>query len=43
MSEKDKFRLILSFYSVKTGKRDSLINNVLVTCLVLAALDEEKY
>ena len=42
MSEKDKYRLILGFYSGKTGERGSVINSVLVTCLELAALDEEK-
>ena len=42
MSEKDKYRLILGFHSGKTGERGSVIISVLVTCLELAALDEEK-
>ena len=42
MSEKDKYRLILGFYSGKTGERGSVIISVSVTCLELAALDEEK-
>ena len=42
MSEKDKYRLILGFYSGKTGERDSVIISVSVTCLELAVLDEEK-
>ena len=42
MSEKDKYRLILGFYSGKTGERGSVIIRVSVTCLELAALDEEK-
>ena len=42
MSEKDKYRLILGFHSGKTGERGSVIISVSVTCLELAALDEEK-
>ena len=42
MSEKDKYRLILGFYSGNTGERGSVIISVSVTCLELAALDEEK-
>ena len=41
-SEKDKYRLILGFYSGKTGERGCVIISVSVTCLELAALDEEK-
>ena len=42
MSEKDKYRLILGFHSGKTGERGSVIISVSVTCLELAALNEEK-
>ena len=39
-SEKDKYRLILGFYSGKTRERGGVIICVSVTCLVLAGLDE---